>query len=82
MKKTLQGIVVSIKTKETPVVEITRTLAHPLYKKLLKRSKKYKVAAGEFSLHVGDEVSIVPTRPISKTKYFKIHSVVKKIQED
>lgn len=70
--KTLEGIVVSAKMLKTAVVEVTRKTAHPLYKKLIKRSKKYKVDTAGFEVAVGDWVSLTKTRPISKEKHFKI----------
>ncbi|MEK7559080.1 MAG: 30S ribosomal protein S17 [Patescibacteria group bacterium] len=77
MKKTFEGKVVSLKMQNTAVVEITRRKIHPLYKRLLKRSKKYKVDTAGLTLNLGDRVKIVETRPISKNKYFKIMEVIK-----
>ena len=76
MQKTLEGKVVSSKMQNTAVVEIFRRKPHPLYKKLLKRSKRYKVETGGLSVSVGDKVKIIETRPISKGKYFKIMEVL------
>lgn len=70
--ETLEGVVVSVKMLKTAVVEVARKTAHPLYKKLLKRSKKYKVDTTGFEVAVGDRVRISKTRPISKEKHFKI----------
>jgi small subunit ribosomal protein S17 len=72
MAKILRGTVVSTKMKDTAVVEVVRFVPHPLYKKLLKRSKKYKVALGSQPVTVGQMVKIVETKPIAKDKYFKI----------
>ena len=58
--------------QDTVVVEIVRRVPHPLYKKLLKRSKKFKVATNGATVAVGDDVRIVETRPVSKDKYFAI----------
>jgi len=77
MQKIFNGIVVSVKMNKTAVVEVTRRTPHPLYKKLLKRSKKYKVDMGESKITVGDRVKITQTRPISKDKHFKIMEVIK-----
>ena len=54
------------------IVEVTRKTPHPLYKKLLKRSKKFKVATNGMSATVGDRVSIKETRPISKDTHFAL----------
>jgi small subunit ribosomal protein S17 len=77
MKK-LQGKVISLKTKDTAVVKVERVWAHPLYQKLVRRSKKYacNFDAKLIELVLNDVVEIEETRPLSKTKNFK---VVKKI---
>ncbi len=72
MKKTLIGNVVSTKMNKTVVVEVVRKLTHSKYKKVITSNKKYKVHNDEFELVVGDRVSIVETRPISKDKHFKV----------
>lgn len=58
--------------KETAVVEVTRIRPHPLYRKLLKRSKKYKVDTVGKEVALGQTVKIVETKPLSKEKHFKI----------
>lgn len=70
--KVFDGIVISAKGQKTVVVEVTRKVAHPMYGKLLKRSKRYKVAIGKSLPVVGQSVKIKETRPLSKEKYFKI----------
>ena len=77
MQKMFEGKIVSLKMQNTAVVEVTYRKPHPLYKKLLKRSKRYKVETGGQSISIGDKVRIVETKPISKGKYFKIMEVVK-----
>lgn len=72
MQKMLEGNIVSVKMGNTVVVEVTRKVAHPLYKKLMKRSKKYKVDLGGIEVALGDRVRIGEIKPISKDKYFKI----------
>ncbi len=76
MAKTLTGKVVSTKMEKTVVVEVTRLRPHPLYKKLLKRSKKYKVAPNEHEVTVGQRVKIAEIKQISKGKYFAIAEVI------
>lgn len=73
-KKTLTGVVVSDKMDKTVVVSVTRYEKHPKYKKYLKISKKYKAHDEANNHKVGDQVSIVETRPISKDKHFKVVS--------
>ncbi len=70
--KTYTGIVVSLKMQGTAVVEVERTITHPLYKKILRRSKRYKVDTNSQELSVGDKVKITETKPISKNKFFKV----------
>jgi small subunit ribosomal protein S17 len=76
MQKTLEGNVVSVKS-DTIIVEVTRRVPHPLYKKIMKKSKRYKVDRSETEVELGDKVKIVSIRPLSKEKYFKILKVVK-----
>ncbi len=73
--KIFEGIIVSVGMNKTAVVELSRKTPHPLYKKLIKRSKKFKADTTGFEPVVGSLVKIVETRPISKDKYFKILSV-------
>lgn len=72
MPKVLEGKIVSNKMQKTVVVEVTRKTPHPLYKKLIKRSKKFLADSGEQTYQVGQIVKIVETRPLSKTKRFKV----------
>lgn len=77
MKKTLEGVIVSVQMQKTATVKVTRKFPHPLYKKLMKRDNKFSVDVSTFLLNVGDRVKIVETKPISKTKHFKIMEVIK-----
>jgi small subunit ribosomal protein S17 len=76
--KTLNGIVTSLAREKTATVEVTRRWKHPLYKKYVKRSKKYAAHVEGLNLEIGDKVIIQECRPISKTKFFK---VVEKIDD-
>jgi small subunit ribosomal protein S17 len=71
-KRILTGTVSSDKTDKTVTVLVERRVKHPLYGKIIKRSKKYHAhdEANEYS--VGDTVRIEETRPISKTKTWKV----------
>lgn len=75
----LTGKVVSTKMTKTIVVEVVRHRLHPLYKKIMKRSKRYKVHNENENVKVGDAVRIVETRPISKEKHFKLFKVKEKL---
>lgn len=74
--KTMQGIVVSLKTEQTAKVSVARMWTHPLYKKSVKRTKNYACHYVDIKLEVGDEVVIESCRPVSKTKRFKVVSKV------
>jgi small subunit ribosomal protein S17 len=67
-KRVLQGTVVSDKNDKTVVVLVERRFTHPLFKKTVRRSKKYKAHDEGNICKVGDVVSIEETKPISKDK--------------
>lgn len=77
-RKARIGVVVSSKMDQTAVVEITRRVRHPIYKKYIKRSKKYYVHDPQNELGIGDRVQIEETRPLSKLKRWRLKSVVEK----
>lgn len=74
MAKILKGNVVSTKMQKTVVVEVERVYRHPIYKKTIKKHKKYKAHNETLELAVGDVVTIEETRPISKDTHFKVIS--------
>jgi len=67
-KRVLQGTVVSDKNDKTVVVKVERRFAHPLFKKTVRRSKKYKAHDENNQFKVGDTVLIQESSPISKDK--------------
>ena len=67
-KRVLQGRVTSDKTDKTVTVLVERRFNHPLFKKVVRRSKKYHAHDEANSCKVGDQVTIQETKPISKTK--------------
>ena len=73
-KRILSGIICKATNKKTVVVEVERTFKHPIYKKYIKRSKKYHAHDETDALRVGDKVLIEETRPISKLKTWKVVS--------
>jgi len=77
MHKTFVGTVISTKMTDTIVVEVSYKKPHPMYRKLLKRSKKYNVAPNSHSVSEGDIVTIEETRPVAKEKYFTLVTIVK-----
>ena len=71
-KRILVGTVVSDKTDKTVVVKVERKVKHPLYGKIIRRSKKYHAHDEDNSFKSGDRVRIEETRPFSKTKSWKV----------
>lgn len=71
-KRILQGTVVSNKADKTVTVLVERKFLHPLYKKTVKRTKKYSAHDEANKVQIGDVVRIEETRPISKTKTWKV----------
>ena len=71
-KRILQGTVVSDKTNKTVVVKVERRFTHPLYKKVVRRSKRYQAHDENNSCKVGDQVQIQECPPISKLKRWTI----------
>ena len=67
-KRSLSGVVVSSNSNKTIVVEVTRRVKHKLYKKIIKRAKKYHAHDENNSYKKGDAVTIQETKPISKLK--------------
>ncbi len=75
-RKQLLGIVVSDRMAKTIVVQVTRVVSHPVYRKVMRRFRKYKVHDPNSQAHVGDQVRIEETRPISKDKHWRLAEVV------
>lgn len=73
--KVFSGKAVSLKNQKTAIVEVERFYAHPLYEKRVRRTKRYPVH-DEIGVKEGDTVRFTETRPISKTKRWKIVEVV------
>ena len=73
-KRVLQGVVVSDKMEKTITVRVERRVMHPLYKKVIKRSKKYAAHDEENAYKEGDIVSIRECNPISKRKRWEVVS--------
>jgi small subunit ribosomal protein S17 len=73
-KRILQGVVVSDKQDKTVVVSVDRQIMHPVYKKFVKKSKKFAAHDENNQYKVGDRVSIEECRPISKNKSWTVIS--------
>lgn len=80
-RKVFRGVVVSDKMDKTIVVAVTRLVRHPLYPKVLRRTSKFK-AHDEFNeAKVGDVVEIMETRPLSKTKRWRLVRIIRRESE-
>ncbi len=77
-QRTLQGLVVSDKMAKTVVVKVTRHVKHARYKKYVRDSKKYQAHDETNEVGIGDLVTIVETRPLSKHKRWRVKSVDRK----
>ena len=77
-RKTRVGTVVSDKMQKTVVVAIERRFPHPLYGKMVTRTKKFKAHDEENSAKVGDRVRIMETRPLSKQKRWRVVEIVER----
>ena len=75
-RKSRTGIVVSDKMEKTVVVAIQRRVPHPIYGKMITRTKRLKAHDEENSAKVGDTVRIVETRPLSKDKRWRLVEIV------
>ena len=76
-RKTREGRVVSDKMVKTIVVRVNRRIAHPLYKKIITRFEKFHVHDEQDQARVGDVVRIMETRPLSKTKRWRLLEIVR-----
>lgn len=79
-RRQMNGVVTSDKMTKTVVVEVTRTYKHPLYKKVVHASKRFK-AHDELGAKVGDVVIIVESRPMSREKRWVVESIVRRPTE-
>ncbi|MGL5973248.1 MAG: 30S ribosomal protein S17 [Oscillospiraceae bacterium] len=78
LRKTRVGKVVSNKMEKTIVVSIVDNVKHPLYKKIIKRTVKYKAHDENNSCSIGDRVKIMETRPLSKDKRWRLVEITEK----
>ncbi|MEF9983971.1 MAG: 30S ribosomal protein S17 [Oscillospiraceae bacterium] len=78
LRKTRIGTVVSDKMDKTVVVAIKDSIKHPLYKKIMKRTVKLKAHDENNACGVGDKVSIMETRPLSKDKRWRVAEIIEK----
>ena len=77
-RKTRVGIVSSDKMDKTIVVNVTRHVSHPLYKKIIKRTLKIKAHDENNECKIGDTVRVMETRPLSKDKNWRLVDIIAK----
>ena len=77
-RRVLSGTVISSAMDKTVIVEVVSLKAHPVYKKRYRTSKKYYVHDEENQCNEGDKITISETRPLSKTKRWRVLDVVKR----
>ncbi|MCT7473227.1 30S ribosomal protein S17 [Aliarcobacter cryaerophilus] len=75
-KREIQGVVVKRSGDKTASVLVTRSVLHPKYHKTVKRFKKYLVHDEKNELNVGDSVIAIECRPLSKTKSFRLKTIL------
>ena len=78
LRKTRVGKVVSDKMDKTVVVAIQDNVKHPLYKKIIKRTVKFKAHDEENACGIGDKVMIMETRPLSRDKRWRVAQIIEK----
>ena len=78
LRKSRIGTVVSDKMDKTVVVAVKDSVRHPLYKKIIKRTVKFKAHDENNECRTGDRVQIMETRPISKDKRWRLVKVIEK----
>jgi small subunit ribosomal protein S17 len=81
-KRSLQGVVVSAqKTPQTIVVAVERSVRHPLYNKVMRKTDKYMAHDANNESRIGDKVTISETKPISKRKAWSLVTVDERAQD-
>ena len=76
-RKVRTGVVISNKMDKTVVVEVSRTVIHPVYKKYVRRRKRFMAHDEQNRCRIGDQVMIVETRPLSRHKNWRVRKIVK-----
>jgi len=79
-RKTRRGTVVSDAMDKTVVVEVVRRTQHPLYGRVVKRTKRYKAHDEDNKCRVGDTVLLTETRPLSKTKRWRVSRIIERAE--
>lgn len=80
LRKTRIGVVTSNKMAKTITVEVERKVKHPIYGKFVKKTSKFHAHDDKNECSIGDVVKIMETRPLSKTKRWRLVEVVEKVK--
>ncbi len=80
LRKTRTGVVLSNKMEKTIIVVVERKVKHPIYGKFVKKSTKFHAHDEKNECSIGDTVKIMETRPLSKTKRWRLVEVVEKVK--
>jgi small subunit ribosomal protein S17 len=80
LRKTRTGIVTSNKMMKTITVAVERKVKHPIYGKFVKKTTKFHAHDGSDECSIGDTVKIMETRPLSKTKRWRLVEIVEKVK--
>jgi small subunit ribosomal protein S17 len=80
LRKTRTGVVTSNKMEKTITVAVERKVKHPIYGKFVKKTTKFHAHDGKNECSIGDIVKIMETRPLSKTKRWRLVEVVEKVK--
>jgi len=75
-RKVLSGEVISDRMDKTITVKVERRIRHSVYERVIRRSKKYHAHDEQNQCHIGDQVRIIETRPLSKTKRWRLLEIV------
>ena len=78
LRKERVGLVISDKMDKTVVIAITERVKHPLYKKIVSRTKKLKAHDENNACGIGDKVRVAETRPLSKDKCWRVVEIIEK----
>ena len=78
IKREVSGTVVSNKMESTVVVQVERLVKHPLYKKYIRRRNKFMAHDTDNACQIGDRVLITETRPLSKSKRWRVSRIIEK----
>lgn len=77
-RKTLVGVVTGGKMEKTVIVMVNRLVLHPVYKKYVRKRKKFKAHDEQNQCHMGDKVLLIETRPLSREKRWRVKEVLER----